>query len=70
MDHAETRKHKKNLIYKQNNPQLYQRMMQNIREVDACVILDKTMPWNEDAVKVTCYLDYVNLHHNLRSCTY
>ena len=52
MDHADTRKHKKNLIYKQNNPLLYQKMMQNIREVDANVIIDKSTPWKDEAVKV------------------
>ena len=52
MDHADTRKHKKNLVYKQNNPMLYQRMMQNIREVDASVVMDRNLYWQEDAVKV------------------
>ena len=33
MDHAETRKHKKNMVYKLNNPLLYKKIMQNIKEV-------------------------------------
>ncbi|KAF2355393.1 hypothetical protein FHG87_013849 [Trinorchestia longiramus] len=62
MDHGETRKHKKNLVYKHNNPALYHKMMQNIREVDANVIMDKSIPWQPDAIK--CLILQVEQQHD------
>ncbi|XP_018027728.1 uncharacterized protein LOC108682972 [Hyalella azteca] len=63
MDHGETRKHRKNLVYKRNNPALYHKMMQNIREVDANVIMDKSIPWQPDAIK--CLISQVEQQHDL-----
>ena len=58
MDHAETRKHRKNLVYKLNNPILYQKMMLNMREVDATVMMERSSPWNEEATQVCLVFQY------------